>query len=121
MTKLVSLVVLVAFVGMVAGITLGEDAPANVTVKGTFVKASADNAKVIVVKVTREMKDVEIKITTDDKTTVTIDGKDGKLADLKAGMNLEITKPKGMDTVASKIVATTAIASAPAAGAAPAK
>jgi len=48
----------------------------------------------------------EVGLETDAKTTVTIDGKEAKVADLKAGMN--VTATWGADGGPWKIVATTA-------------
>jgi hypothetical protein len=114
MKKLVSLVVLIGLVGMFAGLTMAADEPATPkdhAMKGTVVKVEEG---VVTLKVTRKTESTEIKIKTDDKTAVTVDGTAAKVADLKAGMNAEVTKPRGKDTVATKIVATTATASAPA-------
>ncbi|MBI5725521.1 MAG: hypothetical protein HZA50_16305 [Planctomycetes bacterium] len=45
-----------------------------------------------------------MKVQTNDKTTVTIDDKDAKVADLKKGMYLRIEPPEG---IAVKIIAKT--------------
>jgi len=62
---------------------------------------SVDAAKGTLV-VTVEGKDVDVKTT--DKTEVTIDGKAGKLADVKAGNKATVTHEGG---TASKIAVTT--------------
>lgn len=104
MNRLVAALVLVAFVGAVASLAIAEDTPKEFTFKGTFVKVDGTDV-VMTMKHGDVTKDRTFK--TDDKTVVTIDGKDGKLADLKVGMMLEITRPIGDNSPATKIVATT--------------
>lgn len=112
MKKFVALVVLVAFVGSVAGLVVAEDTPhesKDMVIKGAFVKVQKVEEKtLVVVKVVREEKEREIKVLTNDKTAVTVDGAEGKaVTDLKEGMTLEITKPRQRDAAATKIVAKT--------------
>jgi hypothetical protein len=71
-----------------------EQAPASLT--GTVVKVDGAN-------VTVKAAEKEVVVVTDDKTAVTVDGKEAKVADLKAGMTVEITPATG---TAAKIVAT---------------
>jgi hypothetical protein len=63
----------------------------KITVKPMMVRPGGDANAVVVV-------------TTNDKTTVTIDGKDAKVADLKADLYVIVTPREG---TAEKIVATT--------------
>jgi len=67
-------------------------------VKGTVVKVEDG-------KITAKLGDKEKTFTTDDKTAVTVDGKEAKLADVKEGMTVKIT-PEG--DLAKKIEATSA-------------
>lgn len=117
MRKLISMLVLVAFVSAVAGLSMAQDAPKpdapkDMTIKGIVVKV--EDKVVNIASKNRNGDPVDRKITTDDKTVVTIDGKDAKVADLKAGLTVEVTQPRGRDVVATKIVATTIPTSAPA-------
>lgn len=115
MKKLVAMLAMVAFVGSITGLVMAADTkPKIVTLKGTVVKV---DGKVITMKMADTNKDRPLN--TDDKTVVTIDGKDAKVADLQPGMKIEGTRPLGDSTPATKIVATTATTSAPAS--APAK
>jgi|GEM_PF-2455400 len=67
--------------------------------------ASVDGAKIVVKTRGRGgAEGQEVTVTTDDKTVVTIDGKDAKVADLKADLYVTVTPPQG---TAAKIVATT--------------
>jgi hypothetical protein len=108
--KAVTLLVLVGFVGVVAGLALAQDAPKDVTFKGTIVKVEE---KTVVLSMEREGRKMEHKFMTDDKTVVTVDAKEAKVADLKAGMMAEVTRPAKDGAAATKIVATTAATSAP--------
>lgn len=75
--------------------------------KGTLSSIDGDTLMVSVVsKKTGEKKDH--KVVTDDKTKVTLDGKEAKLADLKAGQTLKITPGDNKGDPASEIEATSA-------------
>ena len=77
------------------------------TVKGTVSSVDGETLVVSVTnKKTGEKKDRKIK--TDDKTKVTLDGKDAKLADLKAGQEVTITPGDNRGDPASEIAATSA-------------
>jgi hypothetical protein len=76
-------------------------------VKGTI--SSIDGTTVVVSvanKKTGTTKDQKIK--TDDSTKITLDGKDAKLADLKAGQLVEVTRGEGKGAAAATIAATSA-------------
>lgn len=76
-------------------------------IKGTLSSIDGDTLMVSVLnKKTNEKKDRKIK--TDDKTKVTLDGKDAKLSDLKAGQELKITPGDNRGDPASEIEATSA-------------
>ena len=72
-------------------------------VRGQIVSVAADGTNVVVM--TSGKKATEITVTTDDKTKVTIDGTDAKLADLKKDLWVQITPGTGL---ATDIKATTA-------------
>lgn len=77
------------------------------TIKGTV--SSVDGETVVVTvtnKKTGNTRDRKIK--TDDKTKVTLDGKDAKLSDLKAGQEVVITPGEERGAPASEIAATSA-------------
>ena len=103
MRRLVALIVLVcvfAFAGFVnaADARTGKTAPK----KGVFEKVDGKN---IYYKGGEKGKGQEWYLPTDDKTKVTIDGKDAALADLKTGQVLAFTVNK--ETVVTKVDATT--------------
>lgn len=77
--------------------------------KGTLSSIDGDTLTVSVLsKKTGEKKDH--KVTADDKTKITLDGKDAKLSDLKAGQTLKITPGDNKGDPASEIEATSAAA-----------
>jgi len=103
MRRLIALVVLVcvfAFAGFVnaADAKTGKTAPK----KGVFEKVDGKN---IYYKGGAKGTGQEWYLPTDDKTKVTVDGKDAALTDLKAGQVLSFTVNK--DTVITKVEATT--------------
>ena len=70
-------------------------------VDGTTVTVTTTNKK--------SGKTKDVKVMTDDKTKVTLDGKEAKLADLKAGQMVSVTPGEGgKDAAASQIEATSA-------------
>jgi len=92
--KAATLLAMVALLGMVS-FCAAQDAPKSMT--GTVVKVDGAN-------VTVKAGEKEVVVVTDDKTAVTVDGKEAKVADLKAGMAVTVTPDTG---TAAKIVATT--------------
>jgi hypothetical protein len=82
----------------------GDKKPAHPAgLRGKVVKV--DGANVVIMTRARDAKEgKEVTVATDDKTAVTIDGKDAKVADLKAGMYVSITPETG---TATKIAAMT--------------
>jgi ribosomal protein S17 len=77
------------------------------TVKGTVSSVDGETVVVSVTsKKTGATKDRKIK--TDDKTKVTVDGKEAKLSDLKAGQQVVITPGEEKGAPASEIAATSA-------------
>jgi len=96
-----------AIVGMVSFSTVRAEDPKPATPKpakadkaakglrGKVVKIDGTN---LVVTTGKKGQETEKTIATDDKTVVTIEGKDGKLADLKAGQVVRITPDTGTAT-----------------------
>jgi hypothetical protein len=98
------LLALVAVVGVVSAFAFAADpATKPAGTEGVFVK-------VVGAKLVMTVKDKEATILTDDKTVVTLDGKDAKLADLKAGMTLVVTMTDAAAPTAAKVEAKTAVA-----------
>jgi hypothetical protein len=97
------IVVLMLAACLVTGLTVmaADEKPADSPLKGKVVKVDGTNV-VVSTEVGGEKK--EVTVATDDKTVVTVDGKDAKLADLKADMDVTITPATG---TATKIEATT--------------
>ena len=96
-----------AAVGLVLSVAFAVETdtkPAVKTLVGKVVKVEGE--KVIVKTGDKEPK--EVTVTTDAKTKVTVDGKEAKVADLKANMSVTVTPAEG---IAEKIEA-----KAPAAG-----
>lgn len=104
MKRVVTLMVLVAFVGTITGIVLAADEEKPTVWTGTVVKVVE---KALTIKVKDGDKEMEKPVVTDDKTMVTLDGKEAKLADLKADMMVTVTIPAGKLLVASKVEAKT--------------
>ena len=72
--------------------------------RGKIVSVDADAKTLVVQTRTREGEGEKVTVTTDDKTTITLDKKEAKLADLKADMFVAVSPKKG---TATKIVAMT--------------
>ena len=68
-----------------------EGAAASATLKGKVVSVQDAN---VVVKAAKK----EVTVATDDKTKVTLDGNEAKVADLKAGMLVIVTPAEGTAT-----------------------
>ena len=87
-----------------------DDTPAPKKVhhmKGTISSIDGETVVVSVTnKKTGDKKDHKVK--TDDKTKITLDGKDAKLTDLKEGQEVAITPGTEKGAAASEIEATTA-------------
>lgn len=104
--KLVNLLV-AALILCVAGAVIAQDAPTTKPkrdmIGGKIVKV--DGATVTIKTRARGgAEGKEVAVTTDDKTVVTLDGKEAKVADLKADMFVRVSPATG---TATKIVATT--------------
>jgi hypothetical protein len=108
--KLATLLALVAVMGLV-GVVVAADAPKeapkdkpahDMGIRGKIVKV--EGANVVVKTWARGGEGKEVTVVTDDKTVVTIDEKDAKVADLKADLFVRITPAEG---TAQKIVAST--------------
>ena len=97
----VKLLAALAVVGLVFGGVYAVEKDAKEvpkTLAGTVVKVDGD--KVVVKTGVKDAK--EVTVATDKDTKVTIDGKDAKVGDLKAGMTATVTPADG---VAQKIEA----------------
>jgi hypothetical protein len=98
-TKRFAVMAIVAMVGIVhAADPKPPKAPKKgTTLKGAVVKVDGTN---LVVNSGKKGGDKEITVETNEKTVVTIEGKEGKLADLKPGQRVTVTPDTG---VAEKI------------------
>lgn len=100
MRYLIAVIATIALLSFV-GFTRAADAPKPKTIKGHFVKVEGME---LTFKggVKGKGRDHTVKI--DDKTKVTVDGKEGKISDLKGEEYIEVTEAAG---VASLIAAST--------------
>jgi hypothetical protein len=105
--KTVKLLAMVAVVGLFTyALVAADDAPKPERAKGLRgVVVKVDGANVTIKKMAKEEADrVEVVVLTDDKTKVTIEDKDAKVADLKADMRVLITpEDAGKDKAALTI------------------
>jgi len=104
--KIAKVLALVGILGLAAaawaeGEATSKPAP-HKGLRGKVVKV--DGANVVVKTWAREGEGKEVTVATDDKTVVTIDEKEAKVADLKADMTVLVTPAEG---TATKIVART--------------
>ncbi|MBI5723686.1 MAG: hypothetical protein HZA50_07000 [Planctomycetes bacterium] len=116
MKNVALMLAVVAVLGLVVGtVVVAQDAPKTDPPKadqpkplvGKVAKAADDKGvlEVTPFKRVKEGEKVEnVKVATDDKTVVTLDGKEAKLADLKEGLFVKVTPAEG---TATKIEATT--------------
>ena len=72
--------------------------------KGTISSVDGETVVVSVTNKSGVAKDHKVK--TDDKTKITLDGKDAKLSDLKAGQEVSVTPGAEKGAAASEIAAT---------------
>jgi hypothetical protein len=103
MRYLIALFALVGFLGLSTFVHAADDTDANKRAPHTGIFEKVDGKK-LVYKGGAKGTGKEWSLPTDDKTKVTIDGKDALLSDLKAGQQLALTVANGMVT---KVVATT--------------
>lgn len=96
-TKLFAVLAIVAMISAVHAADKPAKPAKKTTLKGAVVKV--DGTK-LVVNSGKKGGNKEVTVETDDKTVVTIEGKDAKLADLKPGQHVTITPDTG---VAQKI------------------
>ena len=103
--KVGKLLALAAILCMV-GVAMAQDAPKKTRTPGVFGKiVKIDGTSIVVAARTRGSEDTkEVTVATDDKTVVTLDEKEAKLADLKADMFVRITPATG---TAEKVIAST--------------
>jgi hypothetical protein len=105
--KVAKLLALVVVLGMVGVAVAAEgDAPKKTRTPGIWGKiVKVEGTNIVVAARTRGSEDTkEVTVATDDKTVVTLDGKEAKLADLKADMFVRITPATG---TAEKVIAST--------------
>ncbi len=99
MRKLATILVVAAMVGILAGTVMAAEGdkpkrkrpPGRV---GKIVKVEGTNVT-IATRAKKGEKPTEVVVATDENTTVRIDRKEAKLADLKAGMFVFITPEEG--------------------------
>ncbi len=104
--KLMNLLAVTCVLGIVGALVIAEDAspkPKFDGVRGQIVKVDGANVT-IKTWAGRGGEAKEVVVATDDKTVVTIDEKEAKVADLKADMFVMVTPAQG---TATKIVAST--------------
>jgi pectate lyase len=94
--KVGKLLALVAILGMV-GFAMAQDEPKKKRTPGVFGKiVKIEDKNIVVASRTRGSEETkEVTVVTDDKTVVTLDEKEAKLADLKADMFVRITPATG--------------------------
>jgi hypothetical protein len=84
---------------MVSAVNAADDKGAppakTTTLKGKVVKV---DGKSVVVSTGKKNATKEVTVATDDKTVVTIEGKDAKLADLQPGQKVVVTPDTGTAT-----------------------
>jgi hypothetical protein len=84
-----------AILAMVSAVNAADDAPKpknNKGLRGKVVKVDGTN---LVISSGKKGEEKEVTVATDAKTVVTIEGKEGKLADLTAGQRVVVTPPTG--------------------------
>lgn len=103
-TKLLALAVVLGMVGI--AVAAEGDAPKKARTPGIWGKiVKVEGANIVVASRTRDSKETkEVTVATDEKTVVTLDEKEAKLADLKADMFVRITPATG---TAEKVMAMT--------------
>jgi hypothetical protein len=96
-TKWIAVLAIVAMVGVVNAADKPAKPAKKATLKGAVVKV--DGTK-LVVNSGKKGGDKEVTVETNEKTVVIIEGKEGKLADLKPGQRVTVSPNAG---VAEKI------------------
>jgi len=97
MRSLLKLFAVVAIVGVAASALAQDARRAPRGLRGRVVKVDGTNV-VISTRARGAAEAKEVTVATDDKTEVTIEGKAGKVADLKAGMSAGVTPATGTAT-----------------------
>jgi hypothetical protein len=90
-TKLVAILAIVTMVSAVNAADPAKPAKAK-HLRGQVIKVDGTN---LVIKSGKKGEEKEVTVATDAKTVVTIEGKEGKLADLTAGQRVVVTPPTG--------------------------
>lgn len=96
-TRLFAVLAIVAMVGVAANTNAADKPAKKGGLKGSVVKV--DGGKLTITS-GKKGAEKEVVVETSDKTVVTIEGKEAKLADLKAGQRVTISPETG---VAEKI------------------
>ena len=105
MSRMSIVLVAVLAVAFVASVVYAEaEAPKAATLEGKVLKAADDKGVVQVLPAGKTDEKDAVAVTTNDKTVVTLDGKEAKVADLKVGLAVVVTH---VEKVASKIEAKT--------------
>jgi hypothetical protein len=81
-----------AVVAILCAVQTASAAKKPKALKGQVVKVDGTN---LVIKSGKKGEQKEVTVATDAKTVVTIDGKEGKLADLQEGQRVSITPETG--------------------------
>jgi len=88
---------LVMGLACMAAMAADEKPAEQKSLHGKVVKVDGTNL-IVSVKERGAKEAKEVTVATDDKTVVTLDGKDAKLADLTAGMRVKVTPATGTAT-----------------------
>lgn len=91
-TKWMAVLAIVAMVSAVHAADDPKPAKKNAGLRGKVVKVDGTN---LVISSGKKGEEKEVTVATDAKTVVTIEGKEGKLADLTAGQRVVVTPPTG--------------------------
>jgi hypothetical protein len=98
--KVARLLAMVAVIGLVSYGLMAADGDTHQKAKAVYGKITKVAEKSVTIKtMVKDGEGKELTIAVDDKTVVTIDKKEAKLADLKADMTCRITPDTASDTV----------------------
>jgi len=91
--KNVMMMAIVAVIGLVFGVAMGDEKPAAFKYAGILFKVDGDK---VVLKMGRDpLQTYQATLMTNSKTEVTLDGKAAKLSDLKEGQAAVVTYVRG--------------------------
>jgi hypothetical protein len=92
-TKLFAVLAIVMMVSAVHAADEAKPGKKNKPLRGTVIKVDGSNLVINAAKKGEDKK--EVTVATDAKTVITIEGKEGKLADLHEGQKVAITPDTG--------------------------